>query len=125
MSSQLLQGIVSSSSHPPQNIAVVVHILWRLDTILLNLGLTLIVSAFYYNTDPIYHRLSTRHEGSNIKHGRATLKQLKIHRLFPLVVAGVLMVHFITSWVWAVGVRRVGLSAVTWAVSRDSDLLDS
>jgi hypothetical protein len=94
-----------------------VHILWRLDTILLNLGFTLIVSAFYYNTEPIYHRLSARSSLPSSKYGLTPLDELKPHRLFPLVVAGVALAHFVISWVWAVGVRRVGLSAVTWGVS--------
>ncbi|KAG7579942.1 hypothetical protein FFLO_00150 [Filobasidium floriforme] len=99
---------------PFPNIAVAVHILWRLDTILLNLGFTLIVSAFYYNTEPIYHRLSARSSLPSGKYGLTPLDELKPHRLFPLVVAGVALAHFVISWVWAVGVRRVGLSAVTW-----------
>lgn len=92
------------------------HILWRLDTIVLNLGFTLIVSAFYYNTAPIYHRLSARSDPSH-GHGLIPLDQLKPHKLFPLVVAGVFLAHYVISCIWAVAVRRVGLSAVTWGVS--------
>jgi hypothetical protein len=95
---------------------VAVHILWRLDTILLNLGFTLIVSAFYYNTEPIYHRLSARSSLPSSEHGLIPLDQFKPHKLFPLVVAGVFLAHFVISWIWAVAVRRVGLSAVTWGV---------
>ena len=100
-----------------KNIAVAVHILWRLDTLLLNLGLTLVISAFYFNTEPIYHRLPLRHDVSHARHGQKTFGDLSPHRLFPLVVVGIYLVHFAISWVWAAAVRRVGLSAVTWGVS--------
>jgi hypothetical protein len=44
---------------PSQNIPFPLHLLWRLDTLLLNLGLTLILSAFYFDPAPIYHHLDS------------------------------------------------------------------
>lgn len=45
------------------------------------------------------------------------MRQRRGSRFLPLVVVGVVGVHVVVSWVWAVGVRKLGLSAVTWAVS--------
>jgi hypothetical protein len=78
-----------------------------------------VISAFYFNTEPIYHRLPLRHDVSHARHGRKTFGDLSPHKLFPLVVVGIYLVHFAISWVWAAAVRRLGLSAVTWGVSLD------
>jgi hypothetical protein len=99
-----------------------VHILWRLDTLLLNLGLTLVASAFYYNTAPIYRRIPSHHNSTLQERvntmGVINYSDLRLHHLFPLVVFGLFAIHLLVSSIWAVGVRRVGLSAVTWAVSK-------
>ncbi|GHJ88935.1 hypothetical protein NliqN6_5337 [Naganishia liquefaciens] len=94
---------------PFPNIAFPLHILWRLDALLFNLGLTLIVSAYYYNIEPIY----TRHPHQrSIRH--AVEAAARHHRLLPLIIFAVISVHMVVSIAWALGVRRVGIGAVTW-----------
>lgn len=38
------------------------------------------------------------------------------HRLLPLIVLAVLATHLAVSSVWAMGVRKAGIGAVTWGV---------
>lgn len=102
------------TDHSFQNIAFPLHILWRLDALLFNLGLTLIVSAYYYNIEPIY----TRHPHQrNVRH--ALEAAARHHRLLPLIVFAVISIHLVVSIAWALGVRRAGIGAVTWGVRFD------
>ena len=87
-----------------QNIPFPLHLLWRLDTLLLNLGLTLILSAFYFNPFPIY-----RH------HLPVATAPREPSRFLWLVWALVALLHVAVSLTWKV-VGRVGVGAVTWGV---------
>ncbi|ORY33440.1 hypothetical protein BCR39DRAFT_592790 [Naematelia encephala] len=90
---------------PYPTIPFPLHLLWRLDTLLLNLGLTLILSAFYFDSAPIYRH--TFHNPLATHPGDAPSKYLW------LVWAIVAVVHVGVSLVWKV-VGRVGVGAVTW-----------
>lgn len=87
---------------PFPNIPFPLHLLWRLDTLLLNLGLTLILSAFYFNPFPIY-----RH------HLPVATAPREPSRFLWLVWALVALLHIAVSLTWKV-VGRVGVGAVTW-----------
>lgn len=100
---------------PFPNIPIALHLLWRIDTLLLNLGLTLILSAYYFNSYPIYqpdHLTSTSE--NNIAH-----RPNQPSRWLWLVWAVVAFLHICVSLVWKV-VGRVGIGAVTWGVSLTS-----
>lgn len=93
------------------------HMLWRIDTLLLNLGLTLILSAFWLDPEPIYH-----HGVGHIGHPLPS-REWPPARPNPepspyLGVAWCLvaLLHIISALVWKV-VGRVGVGAVTWGVS--------
>ncbi|ODN99110.1 hypothetical protein I350_07265 [Cryptococcus amylolentus CBS 6273] len=90
------------------------HLLWRLDTLLLNLGLTLILSSFYFNSTPIYHH--------SLSPSPNTLSALGDHPMVPerepsrwlwLAWAAVVLVHVVVNLVWR-GVAKFGIGAVTW-----------
>jgi hypothetical protein len=88
--------------------------LWRIDTLLLNLGLTLILSAYYFNSYPIYqpdHLPGNYDAAHSIAH-----RPNEPSRWLWLVWAVVAFLHICVSLVWKV-VGRVGIGAVTWGVS--------
>ncbi|KAJ9122917.1 hypothetical protein QFC24_003955 [Naganishia onofrii] len=110
---------------PFPNIALPLHLLWRIDALLFNLGLTLIVSAYWYDIEPIYtrhsHRSSPLPPPSNGSGGGGNgyppfppVGSQRHHRLFPLIMFGVIAVHVVVSLVWSLGVRKAGIGAVTW-----------
>ena len=94
-----------------QNISLPLHILWRLDTLLLNLGLTLVLSAFYFNAVPTY-----RHDNEDRVYISAE-SEAESGRYLWLVWTLVAVLHIITSSMWKL-VERVGIGAVIWGVSR-------
>ncbi|WVQ74287.1 hypothetical protein IAR50_003884 [Cryptococcus sp. DSM 104548] len=101
-------------------IPIALHLLWRLDTLLLNLGLTLILSSFYFNSTPIY-----RHSFSlplSSLSSDTTTTALGDHPMVPerepskwlwLAWAAVVFVHVVVNLVWR-GVAKFGIGAVTW-----------
>ncbi|WRT70208.1 uncharacterized protein IL334_007203 [Kwoniella shivajii] len=94
---------------PFPNIPFPLHLLWRLDTLLLNLGLTLLLSSFYFNSAPIY-----RHAPWTTTISRdASIPDTEPHKWLWQVWALVSLVHVGVSLVWKV-VGRVGIGAVTW-----------
>ncbi|WWC72036.1 uncharacterized protein I206_105995 [Kwoniella pini CBS 10737] len=94
---------------PFPNIPFPLHLLWRLDTLLLNLGLTLLLSSFYFNSAPIY-----RHHSSIIMVRDGTMiPDTKPHKWLWQVWVLVALLHIIISLVWK-NVGRVGIGAVTW-----------
>ena len=94
---------------PFPNIPIALHMLWRIDTLLLNLGLTLILSAYYFNSYPIYHP-------EHFTTGSTAPRPNEPSRWLWLVWAVVAFLHICVSLVWKV-VGRVGIGAVTWGVS--------
>jgi hypothetical protein len=103
---------------PSQNIPFPLHLLWRLDTLLLNLGLTLILSAFYFDPAPIYHHLDSVpvHSVPVRTLGPEASHPGEPSRWLWLAWALVALLHVCVSLVWKV-VGRVGVGAVTWGVS--------
>ncbi len=104
----------------PQNIPLVLHLLWRIDTLLLNLGLTLLVSAYYFNAEPIYppshaHQARPRGDGSAGDEADAAGPRAT-HKLLPLVVVAAVVVHSVITIAWNLGVRKLGVGAVSWSV---------
>ena len=83
--------------------------LWRLDTLLLNLGLTLLLSAYYFDPVPIY-----RH--ADPPHGPAWSPNRQPNPYLWLVWVLVTIVHVGVSLVWKV-LGKAGVGAVTWGVS--------
>ncbi|WVW86189.1 hypothetical protein I302_108230 [Kwoniella bestiolae CBS 10118] len=92
---------------PFPNIPFPLHLLWRLDTLLLNLGLTLLLSSFYFNSTPIY-----KHSPLVVRHD-AAVPDTQPHKWLWQVWALVALLHVCVSLVWKV-VGRVGIGAVTW-----------
>ncbi|RXK40497.1 hypothetical protein M231_02149 [Tremella mesenterica] len=92
---------------PFPNIPFPLHLLWRLDTLLLNLGLTLIISSFYFNPRPIYHHPSI------IITEVATVARGTPSKWLWLAWTSVAILHLIVNLTWKV-VGRVGVGAVTW-----------
>ncbi|KLT40550.1 hypothetical protein CC85DRAFT_287393 [Cutaneotrichosporon oleaginosum] len=85
------------------------HVLWRIDTLILNLGLTLILSGFYFDPEPIY-----KHEGIvTARDWPPIAPKPTPSRWLPLAWVAVTLVHITLSLVWKV-VGRVGVGAVTW-----------
>ncbi|WVO18543.1 hypothetical protein L204_106262 [Cryptococcus depauperatus] len=102
---------------PFPNIPFPFHLLWRLDTLLLNLGLTLILSAFYFNPTPIYHQFhstdfSIVSDAISVNHKSVKPGDGPSHWLW-LTWTLVTVAHVGVSLVWKV-VGRVGVGAVTW-----------
>lgn len=101
-----------------QNIPFPLHLLWRLDTLLLNLGLTLLLSAFYFDPYPIYRHLpgpgGDAGESVNVLSSSPAKNEPSAY-LWG-VWAAVALLHLGVSLVWRV-VGRVGVGAVTWGVS--------
>ncbi|WWD19652.1 hypothetical protein CI109_104114 [Kwoniella shandongensis] len=98
------------------NIPFPLHLLWRLDTLLLNLGLTLLLSAFYFNPTPIYRHspYSRSNPFDMISHnGSANIPDVEPSRWLWLVWGLVVLVHVGVSLVWKI-VGRLGIGAVTW-----------
>ncbi|OXC70802.1 hypothetical protein AYX13_00785 [Cryptococcus neoformans] len=102
---------------PFPNIPFPFHLLWRLDTLLLNLGLTLILSAFYFNPTPIY-----RHSHPSPFPDGAAVEAESVLTMEPdrdaskylwLAWVIVVLVHVGVNLVWKV-VGRLGIGAVTW-----------
>ncbi|WVQ84621.1 hypothetical protein IAT38_006776 [Cryptococcus sp. DSM 104549] len=90
------------------------HLLWRLDTLLLNLGLTLLLSAFYFSPQPIYRHSSPFSDDLAAAHSPpAESPDSEPSRWLWLVWALVVVVHVAVSLVWKV-VGKVGIGAVTW-----------
>ena len=100
-----------------QNIPFPFHLLWRLDTLLLNLGLTLILSAYYLDPTPIYRHHSPAHM---VRNPPATAPSREASHLLWVVWAVVVLLHVCISLAWKI-VWRVGIGAVTWGVSPISD----
>ncbi|RSH91848.1 hypothetical protein EHS25_009218 [Saitozyma podzolica] len=100
---------------PFPNIPFPLHLLWRLDTLLLNLGLTLILSAFYFDPAPIYHHLDSVpvHSVPVRTLGPEASHPGEPSRWLWLAWALVALLHVCVSLVWKV-VGRVGVGAVTW-----------
>ncbi len=96
---------------PYPNINFALHILWRIDTILLNLGLTLLLAAFFFNPVPLYRRPPTHRTEEGLPMDDGYLRPV---RLLPLVVVGIITLHTLVSLTWSLGLRRLGLGAVTW-----------
>lgn len=95
-----------------QNIPFPFHLLWRLDTLLLNLGLTLILSAYYFDPAPIY-----RHHSPHLERNPpATAPSRDASPYLWLVWFFVVLLHVLISLAWKI-VWRVGIGAVTWGVS--------
>lgn len=93
-------------------IPLALHILWRVDTLLLNLGLTLILSGFYFDPEPLY-----RHEPKRIGGGwRPSAPKAHPSPWLPLAWCVVAVVHIALGIVWKM-VGRVGVAPVTWGVS--------
>ncbi|BEJ16807.1 hypothetical protein CspHIS471_0602080 [Cutaneotrichosporon sp. HIS471] len=85
------------------------HVLWRIDTLILNLGLTLILSGFYFDPEPIY-----KHESAAATRDWPPIAPKPTpSRWLPLAWVAVTIVHITLSLVWKV-VGRVGVGAVTW-----------
>ncbi|GMK58396.1 hypothetical protein CspeluHIS016_0504280 [Cutaneotrichosporon spelunceum] len=85
------------------------HVLWRIDTLILNLGLTLILSGFYFDPEPIY-----KHESAAVARDWPPIAPKPTpSRWLPLAWVAVTVVHIALSLVWKV-VGRVGVGAVTW-----------
>lgn len=91
-----------------------------MDTLLLNLGLTLILSAFYFNPTPIY-----RHSHPSPFPDGAAVEAESVLTMEPdrdaskylwLAWVIVVLVHVGVNLVWKV-VGRLGIGAVTWGVS--------
>ncbi|WWC91686.1 uncharacterized protein L201_006632 [Kwoniella dendrophila CBS 6074] len=102
---------------PFPNIPFPLHLLWRLDTLLLNLGLTLTLSSFYFNSAPIYRHNPSWIIGSNSismqKGGTVIMPDKEPHKWLWQVWVLVAIIHICVSLVWKV-VGRVGIGAVTW-----------
>ncbi|KAK4684474.1 hypothetical protein P7C73_g5700, partial [Tremellales sp. Uapishka_1] len=102
---------------PFPNIPFPLHLLWRLDTLLLNLGLTLVLSAFYYDPSPIYRHFypsPTMDPTYTASHTpNATEPAREPSPYLWLVWAFVVVLHTTVSLVWKV-VGRLGVGAVTW-----------
>ncbi|WVF72988.1 hypothetical protein IAT40_007806 [Kwoniella sp. CBS 6097] len=106
---------------PFPNIPFPLHLLWRLDTLLLNLGLTLLLSAFYFNSSPIYRHSSSAYTsiagtGFLLQGKRGTgvvVPDTEPSKWLWLAWVLVAIVHVLVSLVWKV-VGRVGVGAVTW-----------
>ncbi|WVR00178.1 hypothetical protein IAU59_007320 [Kwoniella sp. CBS 9459] len=109
---------------PFPNIPFPLHLLWRLDTLLLNLGLTLLLSAFYYNSSPIYRHstydpsvpLNAESQSLLVQSKRGTgvvVPDIEPSKWLWLAWVLVAIVHVLVSLVWKV-VGRVGVGAVTW-----------
>jgi len=94
---------------PFPNIPLVLHYLWRIDTLLLNLGLTLFVSAYYYDAEPIY---PIEHERSSTPGVSAETSHP--HRLLPLVMAAAIALHALITLLWNLSVRSLGVGAISW-----------
>ncbi|KAK8853236.1 hypothetical protein IAR55_003938 [Kwoniella newhampshirensis] len=98
------------------NIPFPLLLLWRLDTLLLNLGLTLLLSAFYFNPTPIYrHSPYSRSNPFDMvsNNGSAAIPDVEPSRWLWLVWGLVVLVHVAVSLVWKI-VGRLGVGAVTW-----------
>lgn len=95
-----------------QNIPLALHLLWRLDTLLLNLGLTMILSGFYYDPIPIY-----KHPIEDIPDHAAKSPSRSPSPYLWTVWVLVALVHVAVSVVWK-NVGRLGVGAVTWGVSK-------
>ncbi|WVR07661.1 hypothetical protein IAU60_004703 [Kwoniella sp. DSM 27419] len=102
---------------PFPNIPFPLHLLWRLDTLLLNLGLTLLLSAFYFNSSPIYRHTSRSPQPFTVEvsleHTPVTIPGNQPSRWLWLALVLVALLHVAVSLVWKV-VGRVGVGAVTW-----------
>ena len=107
-----------------QSIPFPLHLLWRLDTLLLNLGLTLILSAFYFDPVPIYRHDPSHPSLSLVSLQPSTYPHGGPSRYLWLVWALVTMTHVGVSLVWKV-VGRVGIGSVTWGVGGISQCLGS
>lgn len=102
-----------------QNIPFPLHLLWRLDTLLLNLGLTLLLSAYYFNPSPIYrhsHRSIVNEMKMDSLTDGATRPANEPNQYLWLVWGLVVFLHICVSLVWKV-VGRLGVGSVTWGVS--------
>lgn len=91
--------------------------MWRLDTLLLNLGLTLFLAAYYYNPTPIYRHTALSIQEGLMHDAPARTPDAEPSKYQWLVWALIATVHVAVSLVWKV-VGRVGVGAVTWGVSK-------
>ncbi|WVO21257.1 uncharacterized protein IAS62_002564 [Cryptococcus decagattii] len=102
---------------PFPNIPFPFHLLWRLDTLLLNLGLTLILSAFYFNPTPIYRHFhpSPISDGAVVEAVSipATKPDRDASKYLWLAWVIIVLVHVGVNLAWKV-VGRLGVGAVTW-----------
>ncbi|KAE8539373.1 hypothetical protein D1P53_004473 [Cryptococcus gattii VGV] len=102
---------------PFPNIPFPFHLLWRLDTLLLNLGLTLILSAFYFNPTPIYRHFhpSPVSDGAVVEAESipATKPDRDASKYLWLAWVIIVLVHVGVNLAWKV-VGRLGVGAVTW-----------
>ncbi|KIY35017.1 hypothetical protein I305_02582 [Cryptococcus gattii E566] len=102
---------------PFPNIPFPFHLLWRLDTLLLNLGLTLILSAFYFNPTPIYRHFhpSPISDGAVVEAESipATKPDRDASKYLWLAWVIIVLVHVGVNLAWKV-VGRLGVGAVTW-----------
>ncbi|KIR62550.1 hypothetical protein I314_03495 [Cryptococcus bacillisporus CA1873] len=102
---------------PFPNIPFPFHLLWRLDTLLLNLGLTLILSAFYFNPTPIYRHFhpSPISDGAVVEAVSipATKPDRDASKYLWLSWVIIVLVHVGVNLAWKV-VGRLGVGAVTW-----------
>ncbi|KAL1409091.1 hypothetical protein Q8F55_005915 [Vanrija albida] len=95
---------------PFPNIPFPLHLLWRLDTLLLNLGLTLILSAYYFDSEPIYKHQSLAGGGKDWEPAEPNPTPSPY---LPLVWVLVTLLHIALSLVWKI-VGSAGVGAVTW-----------
>lgn len=116
----LLPQHYGSFTNIMQNIPFPFHLLWRLDTLLLNLGLTLILSAFYFNPTPIYRHFhpSRISDGAVVEAESipATKPDRDASKYLWLAWVIIVLVHVGVNLAWKV-VGRLGVGAVTWGVS--------
>ncbi|KAL7418412.1 hypothetical protein Q5752_006870 [Cryptotrichosporon argae] len=120
---------------PFPNIPLPLHLLWRLDTLLLNLGLTLLLSAYYYNSYPIYRHAFPSSPAASLSAASAANAGLGLglgpglsvaayrdgpaahpsepSPWLPTVWLAVCALHVAVSLVWKF-VGRLGVGAVTW-----------
>lgn len=102
---------------PFPNIPFPLHLLWRLDTLLLNLGLTLILSAYYFDSEPIYKHQALAGGGKDWEPAEPNATPSPY---LPLVWGLVTVLHIALSLVWKI-VGSAGVGAVTWGVSGCQD----
>lgn len=99
-----------------QAISLPFHLLWRLDTLLFNLGVTLILSSLYFNSGPIIEPDHALYPPPPVPPPPAKHVADRSSRFLWLAWVLVVLLHVCVSLMWKF-VGRLGIGAVTWAVS--------